>query len=464
MPPGWTHATGDDVFEFVTSGSRGWAQHYSDRGAMFLRIGNLDHGTIDLDLAEVQHVDPPGGAEGERTRLRPNDILVSITAELGMIGRVPPNFPEAYINQHIALARPRPEYESRYVAWYLASEVDGRRQLQELRRGATKAGLGLNDIRGVRIPLAPVPEQKRIADKLDALLARVDACRDRLDRLPANLKRFRQSVLAAAISGELTREWREEQGRPTAGFDTSPLRELVREPLRNGKSVRDGSGPLVLRLSSLKNGAVEWREAKQGEWGDIAVERFLVEEGDFLVARGNGTREFVGRGALVVGVPPRVAFPDTMIRVRLDPTRIVPKFLKLVWDAAGTRRQIESSARTTAGIWKVAQPDLEGISIPTPTLNEQEEIVRRCEELLSLAAHFEVQCEAARVSIDRLTPSVLAKAFRGELVPQDPNDEPASALLARLRSGKANPDETASANPSVAKRRPGSMRKHQHGG
>lgn len=206
LPPGWASAVGAYTFDLITSGSRGWAQFYADQGPAFIRIGNLNHGTISLDLREIQRVQPPEGAEGERTRLRPNDILVSITAELGMIGLVPATLGEAYINQHIALARPTHGYDPRFLAWYLASEADGKRRLKDLRRGATKAGLGLGDIRGLEIPVAPLPEQRRIADKLDKLLTRVDACRNGLDRIPAILKRFRQSVLSAATSGKLTED------------------------------------------------------------------------------------------------------------------------------------------------------------------------------------------------------------------------------------------------------------------
>ena len=96
--------------------------------------------------------------------------------------------------------------------------------------------------------------------------------------------------------------------------------------------------------------------------------------------------------------------------------------------------QIGQVAKTTAGIWKVSQSDLETITIPFPTIAEQAEIIRRVEALFALADRIETRCIAARVQAQRLTPLVLTKAFRGELVPQDPNDEPASALLARIAS------------------------------
>ena len=103
---------------FVTSGARGWAAYYSSGGAIFLRIGNLDYGTTAIDLSEIQHVSPPPGAEGERTRVSAGDILVSITGDTGMVGLVPPAFPQAYINQHIALLRPSPRICQQYLAMF----------------------------------------------------------------------------------------------------------------------------------------------------------------------------------------------------------------------------------------------------------------------------------------------------------------------------------------------------------
>jgi type I restriction enzyme S subunit len=403
-----------------------------------MRAANVTWKGISLDDVKEMDFSPD---EFEVFALRPGDVLVGEASgsrlEVGKSAIWRGEVPGACFQNTLIRVRVGEAVLPEYLQKHLAHDAR-RGALADISRGIGIHHIGAAGLAEWQISLAPLPEQKRIADKLDALLARVDACRERLDRIPGILRRFRQSVLAAATSGELTREWREERGRSTVDYQPRTLRELVREPLRNGKSVRDGDGPMVLRLSSLRNGSIDWREAKSGEWRDIDIERFLVEDGDFLVARGSGSRDLVGRGSLVLGAPPRVAFPDTMIRVRPDPSRVVPRFLKLVWDADSTRSHIELSARTTAGIWKVAQPDLEAIALPVPAMDEQEEIVRRAEELLNFAGGVEARCSAALSSVERLTPSTLAKAFRGQLVPQDPNDEPAYALLAKLKTAQAN--------------------------
>ena len=147
----------------------------------------------------------------------------------------------------------------------------------------------------------------------------------------------------------------------------------------------------------------------------------------------------VGRGGLVVACMHDIAYPDTMIRVRPAPDRLIPAYLQLIWRSRPIREQIEGVARTTAGIWKVSQTDLERIRVPTPTVDQQEAIVRRVRPLLDLADRLERRAVAAIHLVDRTEPALLAKAFRGELVPQDPNDEPADALLARIKAQRATP-------------------------
>jgi type I restriction enzyme S subunit len=203
LPDGWSWATTDQLFWFVTSGSRGWAKYYSDSGAVFLRIGNLDHDSISLDLSDTQHVQPPEGAEGTRTRVAPGDVLISITADVGMIALVRDDLEEAYINQHISLARPVPCRCLPYLAWFLASQYGGQRQFTALQRGATKVGLGLDDIRSVNVPVPPLSEQRRIVDEVERCLSIASECQGSLSVDRARLQRARQSVLKWAFEGRL---------------------------------------------------------------------------------------------------------------------------------------------------------------------------------------------------------------------------------------------------------------------
>jgi len=326
----------------------------------------------------------------------------------------------------------------RYLHYFLRT-VD----LSDVSRSTTVPSVRKGDIEDLIIPLPPLAEQKVIADKLDTLLAQVESTKARIERIPKILKRFRQSVLAAAVSGRLTEEWR---GQFVKAYEFKPLGELVAEPLRNGKSVKDGDGTRVLRLSALKVSGIDFLASKSGNWDGIQVERYLVQSGDFLISRGNGSKDLVGRGGLIGLGAERIAYPDTMIRIRPLVRTISPEYLAMIWNSQVIRNQIESMARTTAGIWKISQGNLESLQLPLPSLEEQTEIVRRVDQLFAHADRIEQQVNNALARVNNLTQSILAKAFRGELTEQWRKDNPelisgensAEALLERIKAERAD--------------------------
>jgi type I restriction enzyme S subunit len=311
--------------------------------------------------------------------------------------------------------------------------------------GTTRDSLNIRDLRELEVAVPPLDEQHRIVARLNELIAEGDSVRQRLARVRSIVERFRQSVLAAACSGRLTEDWRENQ-LTEDGWREMKLADLLAEPLANGRSVVDAAvGFPVLRLTCLKNGGIDLNERKIGAWTAEAAKQFSVFKDDFLVSRGNGSLTHVGRGGLVEDEPDGVAYPDTLIRMRLRKDMIEPTFLREVWRARPLRAQIESAAHTSAGIWKISQKDIGGFVLPVPPLGEQHAIVRRVGALLKLADTIEKQLTAATALAERLTQSILAKAFRGELVPteaelarkENRDYESASALLERIRAANA---------------------------
>lgn len=186
----------------VTSGSRGWAKYYSNSGALFVRIGNLTHSGIDIDFRDIQHITPPDNAEGVRTRLQPNDVLVSITADLGSIGFVSEKVEEAYINQHIALVRFQNPVQGRFMAWYLRSEY-GQKDLLKNKRGGGKLGLGLDDIRDTPVPIVDDITATEIVDKVEEQLSVCDSIEKTVDTALAQADAMRQSILKQAFEGTM---------------------------------------------------------------------------------------------------------------------------------------------------------------------------------------------------------------------------------------------------------------------
>jgi type I restriction enzyme S subunit len=159
--------------------------------------------------------------------------------------------------------------------------------------------------------------------------------------------------------------------------------------------------------------------------------------GDLLIIRSNGSIELVGRTALVSQRETGFLYAGYLIRIRVDRKKADPAFISLSIRSPKSRSVIELTARSTSGVNNLNAEEIRSLEISLPPLPEQTEIVRRVEALFALADRIEARLTAARAQVERLTPATLSKAFRGDLVPQDPNDEPASKLLERLQRAPA---------------------------
>lgn len=304
-------------------------------------------------------------------------------------------------------------------------------------------GVGLRHVtkgkfESTEIALVPFNEQKRIADRLDSILARVDACRERLDRIPVILKRFRQSVLAAATSGKLTEEWRNERKIYDSWIE-GKLESLLDGKPRNGYSPRSTdeiTSVKTLTLTATTSGKFCAEHFKYIEENIPENSHLWLKPGDILIQRAN-TLEYVGISAIYDGPSAEFIYPDLMIKVQAN-SKVLPRFLLYILQSNKVRHYFRSNATGTAGnMPKINQNNVLNAMVSWPMIEEQIEIVRRVEELFAYVDRIEARYQAARAQVDKLAPAILAKAFRGELVPQDPNDEPASVLLERIRASRA---------------------------
>jgi type I restriction enzyme, S subunit len=306
--------------------------------------------------------------------------------------------------------------------------------------GTTRRRITRKKLAQLELPVSPLKEQQRIADKLDAVLARVDACRERLGRVPGIIKRFRQAVLIAATCGELTADWRDVNGLTLGGWASAYLGHLVIDSA-NGLSKRtgfSGSETTVLRLSDFKNSRRVIGNERAIKLESKELEKYRLDSEDILVVRVNGSRDLAGR--LVEYIPHAdtvEAYCDHFIRLRLDRSRIEPKFALFVANSGKGRAYLEGELVTSAGQNTINQKALFSLEVVLPPQAEQREIIRRVETLFAYTDRLEARYAAAHAQVEHLTPALLAKAFRGELVPQDPDDEPASVLLESIRAERA---------------------------
>jgi type I restriction enzyme, S subunit len=303
--------------------------------------------------------------------------------------------------------------------------------------GSTRLKLTQALMKSIPVALAPLNEQKRIADKLDRLLAKVDACRERCDRIPLILKRFRQSVLAAATSGELTEDWRESNNHsPRTSWQSLLIGDLVIGKPRNGyspKAVEFETKTKSLTLTATTSGRFNPKHFKYINEIIPQDSHLWLEPEDILIQRAN-TLEYVGMSAIYNGPPKVFIYPDLMMKCKAN-SKVITKFLYYLLSSDDVRSYFRDNATGTAGnMPKINQQTVIAAPALVPPIEEQQEIVRRVEKLFTFADRLESRYQTARAKCDQLTPALLEKAFQGELVPQDPNDEPASVLLERIKS------------------------------
>jgi type I restriction enzyme S subunit len=184
---------------FLTSGSRGWAEFYTDRGAIFIR--SLDVRMNELNTNEVAYVAPPCSAESRRTKVEAGDVLLTITGScIGRVCEVPSGLGEAYISQHVSLIRLESSLNPTFLSFFLSLPFGGQLQISKMQYGQTKPGLNLEQIRSLQIPAVSIDRQKQFV----AALQKIEAQRQMARRQQAELEQAFQSLMQRAFKGELT--------------------------------------------------------------------------------------------------------------------------------------------------------------------------------------------------------------------------------------------------------------------
>jgi len=281
-------------------------------------------------------------------------------------------------------------------------------------------GFNKEDLAEIQVPIAPLTEQRHIVAKLDRLLPKVQTSQKRLERISRILKRFRQSVIAAACSGD---------------FDLIPLSNLG--TVSGGLTKNSKRDSLTIQMPYLRVANVYANELRLEEIKFIGVakseiQRTLLHLNDLLIVEGNGSLDQIGRVAIWDGSIPDCLHQNHLIKFRSS-NKVLSQFILLWMMSPQGRGKIQEVASSTTGLHTLSISKIENLQIPLPSLSQQQEIVRRVESLFKLADQIEARYQKAKASVDKLTQSILAKAFRGELVPQDPNDKPASVLLEKIK-------------------------------
>ena len=469
LPSNWCWATLDELMKKIVDGTHHTPTYVED-GVPFLSVKDVRDGKIYFDnckyISQEEHQELC-----KRCYPEPGDLLIT---KSGTIGRCAVVNTKREFSLFVSVALLKPAIDDvntsfislAFQAWFQTINV------QNDITGSAIKNFHLVDFRKLALPLPSLNEQHRIVAKIEALKARSQRVKEELEAIAPLLDQFRQSVLAAAFRGDLTADWREKNP------DITPVKQLLSKgdknetsnlpstwclvliedvihSLKYGTSKKcdyEVEGTPVLRIPNIGNGIIDQSDLKYADLCEKELEGLRLAPGDILVVRSNGSVSLVGKSALIGKSEKDFAYAGYLIRLRPNKFLIDSKYLNLCLASHDLRLQIEVPARSTSGVHNINSQEVKQLQIALPPIEEQQEIVRRIETFFKTADQVKQQYQEAQAYLDKLNQSILAKAFRGELVPQDPNDEPASVLLERIRAEREKLDTKKKAKGKTEKK------------
>jgi len=376
--------------EFWTGGSVHWLSP-KDMGAEVL------HSTRDL-ITEAAIV-------GSAVRRIPAGS-VALVVRSGILERTLPIAVVPFavtLNQDMKAVVPRPDIDARWIAWGLRNQE--RELLRRCRKGGTTvASIETSRLLEQELPVPPLREQRRIVQSLEEHLSRLDggtrglvSTARRLNVLTSSqiegTRRLAESGDAVLRLGELAVD---------SGYGTST------------KCVAHGVGAAVVRIPNLRAGGIDLSDEKRVEDPAVDVSSYLLAAGDLLIVRTNGSRDLIGRTAVV---PPEIdaAFASYLIRYRFDTSRVRPEWIQLMMQSASSRSVLESMAASSAGQYNLSMSKLDTVPVPVPELQDQDRFLMECGLVVEAAQRARLAISKTGERVIALRRALLSAAFSGRL-------------------------------------------------
>ncbi len=476
LPASWVRSTVGEIFLEIKNGSSA-PQNKLNLGLPITRIETIQKNQF--DLKRVQHIEDPSPEFIEKYKYDIGDIAFSHINSYEHVGKTAlyQGVPEILLHgmNLLRLRMGHSSVDPKFARYFMLSKEFRDEVRERVGHAVNQVSINQKNLSQVPFTVPPLNEQKRIVEKLEKLLAKVEAVQERLNKIPAILKRFRQSVLAAACSGKLTADWRVANddfepfdvdglrryrlldATPSQATKINAIYNAIEESDSNdlpagwrfatlnklsesfdygtsAKSSKTGAVP-VLRMGNVQNGEIDWSDLVfASDKNEIAKYRLLK---DTVLFNRTNSPELVGKTAIYRGEREAI-FAGYLIRVNnfeiLD-----PEYLNYCLNTTFAKEFCRHVKTDGVSQSNINAQKLGAFEVPFPPLEEQKEIVCRVEELFKFADQVEERYKKARSYTDKLAQSILAKAFRGELVPQDPNDEPASVLMEKIKSNGIRP-------------------------
>ncbi len=285
-------------------------------------------------------------------------------------------------------------------------------QYKQLASGGVVKNLNSDLVKGIKIPLAPLPEQKAIVQKIENLFKLIDESENELKSAKEKIKIYRQSVLKKAFEGKLTHKWRNEKNISHFWDEKTVKNSALNIQYGYTKSAtKEPVGPKFLRITDIQNNSVNWSDVPFVRIDDKIKKKYLLKEGDLVFARTGAT---VGKSFLIQGNIPESVYASYLIRVRF-PKDIFSEYVAYYFQSPFYWEQVKNKQVGTG------QPNVNGtnlgtIKIPIPSFQEQSQIVKKIESIFSHCDKTENVIEQNLKNINSLRQSILKKSFSGNFL------------------------------------------------
>lgn len=303
------------------------------------------------------------------------------------------------------------DLDARFLKWWMLTREFTRRAAGEQARTVLPK-INVRALSALPVPVPPLREQRRIVEILEDHLSRLDAAASSLEVASRRLR------LLVASATEAVRSEAVEIGRDASlgslavasGYGTS------------AKCVANGSGPPVVRIPNLVGGSIDLSDEKRVQDGSLDLSGLMLDPGDLLFVRTNGSRDLIGRtGVVQAGV--RAAFASYLIRYKLDVARLRPQWVHLMMQTPKSRRLLEGMAASSAGQYNLSLRKLDRVAVPVPTLDEQDRLLVRSRGIEEAAGRLRRDLTSAKARRTALRRSLLSAAFSGRLTGRTEDDE-----------------------------------------
>lgn len=282
------------------------------------------------------------------------------------------------------------------------------------------------------IPLPPFAEQQRIVDRIESLFAKLDEAKEKAQAVVDSFETRKAAILHKAFTGELTAKWREDHDVGMESWEYKTFEAIV-ENMQNGLAKRNGiSGTpyVVLRLANLTDCGFNTDDLREILLDEKEQANYELRPNDVIMIRVNGSKDNVGKQYLITNQH-HWAFCDHIIRIQYS-NRLLPQYMIYFSRSKNYRIYVKENIVSSAGQNTISRKGMVGLVVPIPCLNEQFEIVHILDDLFSKEQQSKEAAEAALDQINLMKKSILARAFRGELGTNDPNEESAVELLKKV--------------------------------